>query len=346
MGDRRRILFSGTSEYGGYIGSLASGFINNGWHCQIFDDYKCYTKKYGILKKKYLYRLFWGHLTKTVESKLIENINRFKPDILFIVKGFYYSDTFISRLKLKYKNIFIANFNPDNTFNDWHFGNSNKWILKSTPYYDCIYTWGANLVDAFNRIGAKKSAHLPFAFDSALHKSEETNTRQQKKVISFIGTWDEEREWWISKLKNLDINIYGGNWNKSTKSIRKKVVLNDVRGANFSKICSESAVNLNILRLQNKDSHNMKSYEIPGCGGFMLASSSIEHSELLIEGIEADYFTTPEELYERSNFYLNNLDLSKEIATRAKIKIHNESYSYSARARQIIGDYLNFKNEY
>ena len=48
----------------------------------------------------------------------------------------------------------------------------------------------------------------------------------------------------------------------------------------------------------------MRTFEIPACFGFALSTKTKEQQDFFKEGAEADYFSTPEELKQKIDFYL------------------------------------------
>ena len=121
-------------------------------------------------------------------------------------------------------------------------------------------------------------------------------------------------------------------------------------GEEFSKVCNSAKIILNIIRKQNFEypgrnisSHNMRTFEVPACGGFLLSARTDEAKGFFEEDREAVYFSTPEELKQKIDFYLKNEELRKEIAEAGYKRLSNSSYSYIDRAKKIIEVYESFQ---
>ena len=85
----------------------------------------------------------------------------------------------------------------------------------------------------------------------------------------------------------------------------------------------------------------MRTFEIPACGGFMLTERSEEIIEFFEEDKEVACFSTPEELREKIDFYLEHPALRKEMAERAYQKVQQETYL--KRVQQILKVYKSMK---
>ncbi len=333
----KSILISGSKVFGGYPTSLGRGFLELGWKVHYFDDEENLHKLNKYSGNKYLFRLFWPQMAKIVQKLLLDEIGHINPTALLIIKGFYYSPVTIKKIKFYYPHIKLLHFNPDNTFNTWHFGNSNNWIRSSINMYDIHFTWGQFLFNELFKNGAKKIYHLPFACDTHLHqpcirKNDEMDLYESD--ISFVGSWDNEREWWLSQIVDFDLKIWGNGWNKANKNLKLKWQRKEVVGNDFSKVCFYSKININIIRKQNIPAHNMRTFEIPGCKGFVLSTRTTEQANLFIEGEEIACFDTPEELRNKINSYLKEKRMREKIAQNSYRKIIGE-HTYLERAREI-----------
>lgn len=80
----------------------------------------------------------------------------------------------------------------------------------------------------------------------------------------------------------------------------------------------------------------MRTFEVPACRGFMLSTRTTEQKNFFKEGKEADYFSTPEELKQKIDFYLKNDELRLKIAEAGYQKLLKSNYSYIDRAKQVL----------
>jgi hypothetical protein len=338
-------MISGSMVFGGLPSSLKKGFENIGWLVQGFDDQKIFTDQNGWATNRYGYRLFWRQLARAVQEQLISDVVQSKPALLLVLKGFYFAPETIARIRKLSPATVLMHFNPDNSFNTWHFGTSNDWIRKSIPLFDAHLTWGDFLIPSLRAAGAKEVFHLPFACDPELHHPavlSKADLTEYGADVAFAGSWDEEREWWLSHLLDYRLKIWGNDWQKAAKTVQAKWQRKAMIGDGFSKVCCASKINLNFIRKQNIPGHNMRTFEIPACGGFMLCTRTSEQKAIWTEGEEIACFSSPQELTQMLDRYLADDQSRSVMASRANEKAYRR-YSYTERARQIESEFLNCK---
>jgi spore maturation protein CgeB len=109
-----------------------------------------------------------------------------------------------------------------------------------------------------------------------------------------------------------------------------------VYGEEISKLFAVSKIHLNFLREQNKDSNNVRTFEIPGFGGFLLTQRSREQSEeLYVEGEEIVCFDSVEELNEKARYYLDHDAERLAIARRGHERAVREHQAIHRLARVV-----------
>jgi len=170
---------------------------------------------------------------------------------------------------------------------------------------------------------------LPFGYDTFLHKY--TKKKIDKKYISFIASGDNYRENFLIKIKKFKINIFGNSWRLDTTH---HIVKSFVYGSELSEIISKSFISINILRQQNKGSHNMKTFEIPAMGGLLVTTRSKEQNLFFPENKASIMFNSVKELEKKIFFLMKNRKIAENI--RKKGFELSRQHSYKNRANYIL----------
>jgi len=308
-----------------------------------FDMTAEYENASRFTKNRYTNWIISSYAIRKVNKQLLATANAYKPTLIFVHKGqLIFPETLKEIKAVTRARIFI--FNPDDPFNP-NRGASNEFVRSSIPIYDIYFIWSKMLKSKLTQAGASQVEYLPFAGDPALHYPAaltENNIQRYASDTAFIGNWDEERERWLSELEEYNLSIWGSDyWRKKcrNKFLRSSWKGRTVIGEEMSKIVQSSRINLNILRLQNKGAHNMRTFEVPACGGFMLHERSDEVLDFFEEGKEIDCFSTAEELKSKINFYLKNDNLRMKIAEAGYQRLLKSGYCYTDRVKQILEFY-------
>jgi spore maturation protein CgeB len=240
----------------------------------------------------------------------------FSPDIVLVLNGKYIFPRTVKRLK---RNSLVFNWFLDDPFKS---RNTSVWHRKSIPLFDCYFIWSKGLIPELKRAGAKRVEMLICATDPRKYGPKRLTAAEKEKYKSdlcFIGTWDKEREWYFSSLTDYDLKIWGNGWQRVRQPLKKHIKGSAIEGKELCKAVCASKININILR-QQKDhpSHNMRTFEIPACGGFQLATRSELHEKIFGDGRGIVCFEPGDikDMREKINYYLNKPDVRKRVAKR------------------------------
>ena len=272
---------------------------------------------------------------------LIREVKKYKPDIIFIIKGEMILPQTLQKIK-RISSATLMQFYTDDPFTVWN-GNSNNAVLSGLSHYHHILTWSYNLVDKLQKHGCASVTYFPFAFDQDIFNQHVVINEAEKKLytcdVCFAGTWEPAREQWLSELlkrmPHLSLAIWGNGWDTDCQSslVRSYIKGPALYGIEMIKLFRCSTIVLNFLRQQNEVSHNMRSFEIPASRAFQLAQRSQEHGSLLfkenenivcfdsIEELEfcITHFLSAHEpreaVIKKSFAHVQNYGLSKQLAT-------------------------------
>ena len=317
--------------------SYFEAFNKSGCETYKFDLLYEYQKANPLKKNKFADRFLSGFFYKSINEKLIEDVNHLKPELVFVIKGHCILPDAIKQIK-ESSSALIVNFNPDNPFN-LNIGASSNLIRKSIPDYDCYFIWGKFLLMQLKALGAKRVEYLPFAYDPMLHYPVEVSSDERKfygSDIAFIGSWDKEREYWLKFLTGYDLAIWGNGWKKLAKNspLRLKWKEGEVVGKEFARVCSSSKIILNLVRKQNANAHNMRTFEVPAAKGFMLSTRTEEVCNFFEEDKDISCFETPSELKEKIDKYLVEKDLREAMCINANKKV--QKHTYVERVKKVL----------
>jgi spore maturation protein CgeB len=265
---------------------------------------------------------------KMMNEAFIAAVAKGKPDVVFFLKGETIYESALRHVKETWNPLLIQWY-PDGPFNV-EVKNATKDSIASIPLFDIYYIYAKSLIAPLKAAGARRVEYLPFCYDPHMLVkpdivSEEDRARYATDVV-FAGTWEPMREWWLEKITDLPLDIWGNSWeNAVSPAIAERWRGNAVYGEEISKLFAVSKIHLNFLREQNKDSHNVRTLEIPGFGGFLLTQRSKEQAEeLFVEGKEIACFETGEELREKIRWYIDHEDERLAIAEAGHIRAERE----------------------
>ena len=285
---------------------------------------------------KVIYRLGLSGIIGRINHRLRQVITQSKPDAILVFKGM---EVLPSTLRwIRRQGIFLANYNPDNPFVFSGAGSGNSRVTAGIPLYDLHLTYNLEIKDRLEREFRVATALLPFGFEV----SEELYSacRQQPEVlrVCFLGNPDAGRVSLIRALldRGIGIDVYGHDWDKFIHHDNLQIH-GAVYGDDFWLVLYRYRVQLNLLRPHNLQSHNMRTFEIPGIGGIQLAPDTPEHRQFFRPDHEIFLFRDMNECYDKIKMLLS-LPAASAAALRdaARAVSLASGYTYRDRARQVL----------
>lgn len=291
-----------------------------------------YEKYYQNILSKIIIRLGFSRIHSRINKKLIQDVDLHKPDLIWVFKGM---EVFLKTLKLwRKQNYTLINYNPDNPFVFSGKGSGNKNVSRSVGLYDCYLSYDHQVLEQLKKQHIR-TAFFPFAVDSC-----DINTLQNTTCIdalAFVGNPDAGRVALLNSLadKNIPIVVFGNNWNQFKLSTQ--ITINGpVEASGFVQIAQTYRGMLNIMRVHNPDSHNMRSLEIPGYAGIQLAPYTKDHASFFEEDKEIFLFKNADEAYTK---WQQMLQLSNEELYALRVRLVNKvkaQHSYRQRVNDLL----------
>ena len=234
---------------------------------------------------KLLFRAGLSGILKKINDQFKNTVETFNPDIIWVFKGM---ELFPQSLQwAKDKKIKLVNYNPDSPFVFSGKGSGNANVANSICLYDLFLTYNSADAKKMKTFHQVASAILPFGFnitDDLYNKCV-----QQKEIYRacFLGNPDTNRAQFLQQLaeEGIQLDVYGNHWGKFLKHPNIRIYA-PVYEDGFWQTLYRYRVQLNLMRLHNPDTHNMRSFEVPGVGGIQLAPATTDHKTYFEEGKE------------------------------------------------------------
>src|SRR5271154_7981 len=217
--------------------------------------------------------------------------------------------------------------------------------MKDIPYYDLpVVQRDKNILD-YRQRGARDVIKIQTAYEPTIHFPPPSgwSDKDRDREVSFIGTpYDNRAEFLIRLWKefNLPVVVSGGLVWKPALGPEAAAAIYHGHGELFRDEYREgiwrSKINLSFLTHSNHDEFVHKSFEIAGCGGFLLAERSEGHLQRFVEDEEAVFFSTIEECVAKIHRYLPDEVARTRIATAGHARAERDGYHNDRQVSLII----------
>ena len=262
----------------------------------------------------------------------------FRPELVIVIKGHELRPESLQAIRDE-TGARLVNWNTDNPFNHL---NSSHDLTAAIPFYDCYFTWGRFLLPKLIEAGARRAEYLPFAYNPSLHRPvapARERTAVHRGSVVFAGSPDPTRLMYLRRVADCDLGLWGNHWDRLPASDPLRHKWQGIaEGEQLAPVLSACQIALNFVREQNGPAHNMRTFEAPACGAFLLTSRTEEQVELLGNGPAAGaaYFDSPDELREKVEYYLCHPAEREAVARRGYERITSRPNTYADRLRRML----------
>jgi hypothetical protein len=278
-------------------------------------------------------------------SFLNNEVKRFQPSIIIVQKGLHLS--YDDVMSLRQGGCWICNVNHDDFFS----ANQNNWSQiqrHAIPAYNYIFTTrSVNVTEVFPF--NPNVEFFPFAYYPRIHRLLEIPPDEKEKWdadVVFVGTYEKPRATLLERLAlnpSIRLAVHGAQWSKLSRSspLRKYVYSCDLRFDDLCKAMRGARISLGFLRKENRDDYTQRTFEIPACGGLLLAERTNRHLSYFKEGLEAEFFNSESsnELCEKVFLLLNNLQRSDKIRLAGQEAVLRGRHTYNDRLQRVLQVY-------
>jgi hypothetical protein len=287
------------------------------------------------------FRLAAGLWVDRLNRDLLNLAEREKPDVVWTDKLLGMRPETLR--KLREMGIATVSYMIDNPFGTRH---DPGWRLymKDIPFYDLhVVQRDANVAD-YKARGARDVIKIQTAYEPTIHFRPPTgwSDADRNREVSFIGTPYDDRaqtlEWMAAQ--GLPVTISGNkrSWQRAlgADSFARLYREGELYLQQYREAIWRSKINLSFLTWSNIDEFAHKSFEIAGCGGFLLAERSEGHIQRFREDEEAVFFTGRDELSAKIRRYLPDEEGRARIAAAGHARAVRDGYHNDRQVELIV----------
>lgn len=308
-------------------------------YCDLYDQMYRYCHFLETPVVAGIERSYWR---RHYNVRLLKLVKTLRPDLVFVFKGLeIYPDT-LQKIRLSKPRPLLINWNPDSPF-DYATHNTSRHLVESISLFDCYLIWDTDLFSPLTEVGAQKVVYLPFGYARGQHirvDLEDGDRKNLQTQICFVGGYTAERASLLELLaQQHTVGIWGTGWNRlpTASPLRGCIRGGWTWGYEMSKVFCAAEIVMNFIRPQNGNAHNMRTFEAPATGAFMLSTRTRDQEGWLPEKIGAEYFADPLEMADKATYYLAHPVEREQIAQVGYDLIMTGEHSYHDRMRQLIG---------
>jgi len=267
---------------------------------------------------------------------LLQTVQEWKPDILLVTKGNPILPETLRRIRERADTL-LFNWMPDDPFHPRYASHA---LRASIPLYDVWLLPIRGWEEPMRASGAQRTLYLPFACDPAVHRRMPLTPEQHRLLrsqVCFVGTGYPERAALLERLADWDLAIWGERWDPRWTSpcLRRHIRGGGVYLEEMARVYSAADVVLNMPQAQAGPGLNMRTFEVLGCGAFLLDERKPEGLELFPEGQAWACYGDADELAAQVERYLAHPQERQRIADHGLATAHAR-HTYRHRMAQVI----------
>jgi spore maturation protein CgeB len=305
-------------------------------------DSRPFSAAKGIMFR-ILRRLHLGPPMLSYNQLLLRTVEEEQPNVVWVDSGAWILRETLAKIRAT-SGALLIHYTPDAAlvFNRIAHPTRSRHFRRAIPEYDLLVTTKSYEMNDYIRSGARKLLLQPPTFDRRLHKPEQPTDEEKDMYacdVVFIGTYGVGRERFLAPLarSGVDLAIWGNNWQRCRDpELRRLWKGRGLNGRDYSVALCCSKIGLGLLSPLVPDQTTTRTMEIPACGTFLLAQRTPEHLELFKESVEAEFFSSFEELLSKVRTYLNDPVTRNRVAVAGRQRCLNSRYSSSERVADII----------
>ncbi len=334
-----KILYAGEQGAGSSCGFRRLALERLGHEVVGFDPSGYLLK--NKLAAKVAFRLAWGPHADRLNRDLLQMAEREKPHMLWADKVLLLARQTLDQLGAM--GMVTVSYMIDNAFGPRRDPGWRRY-MADIPHFDLHVTQRDVSVPEYTRRGARNVMKVQTAYEPTVHFASPSAVEDAERAreVSFIGTPYDDRAAVLTSLAEAGLPVVvSGNPRQWRRALSEAAYAAMFRGGElYEQAYREgiwgSKINLSFLTKSNQDEYTHKSFEIAGCGGFLMAERSAGHAAKFEEDVEAVFFSDFSELAGKIERWLPDERGRARVAAAGHLRAVRDGYSNDVQVARIV----------
>lgn len=339
-----KVLVIGTTDEGSLPESYARAFERLGMEVVRYDFVRAILRATRFSGNRILRRALRPVAWNAVNREAAEIAQQVRPALIFGIKCSFFHPETVRQIR-KAVGVPFVNHYPDHPYIGvrWDPREASalrRDLIEVFRQYTAVFMWERSLVERLRSDGVD-AKYLPFAVDPELFHPRQVDEGLHCDAcnathdVAFVATYTRFRCAEVAAVRRHTVAIWGNNWPRKWRALAgQHRVHAAVWGSAVADIYARAAVSLNVLNAENLGGPNMRTFEIPGSGGVMLARYSAVQDEFFPENEAAVYYRSPAEIDDKIDCLLRDRELRGRIRRNAARLAAEQTYD--VRAAQVL----------
>ena len=336
----RKVLVIGPSNVGALPESYARAFERLGMEVIRFDSEQAMMRASRFTGNRIVRRAMRSCLWNAVNREAVEVVERVRPALIFAVNCKFFHPETIRNIRQS-AGVPFVNYYPDHPYIGVSWdprepSTLRRDLIETLRQYTIVFMWERGLVKRLRGDGVE-ARYLPFAVDPEISRPQSVaeglpcDVCKVNHDVSFVATYTRFRCAEVAAIKKHTIAIWGGNWPRKWRTLSGQHRAHPpIWGTLVGDVYARAPLSLNVLNAENLGGPNMRTFEVPGSGGVMLARYSAEQDEFFPENEAAVYYRSPEELDDKIAWVLGDPELRARLRRNAVRLAAEQTYDVRA----------------
>lgn len=313
-----------------------------GVDARLFDTHRVLGEGlFGRLQERFLV----GPGLFRAAAQLLQVVNSFRPTYTLLYQGHHYGPRTVRNLQ---RSTFVVGFHNDDPFGPSRRMLRYRLLRAALPYYGGYHAYRDCNVRDFRKAGVPNVALLRSYFIPWLdypRSLSPVDARKYSSDVLFAGHPEPGlRIECLSRIarKGIGVRIYGDTafWKKWLPPDVCDLIqpANALVGAEYRKALSGAKISACFFSRWNRDQYTRRVFEIPACGGFLLAERTPVMTQMYKEGLEAEFFSSAKEFADKVHFYIANPRARDLVARAGRRRLLQSGHDIYSRLRGWLRD--------